>query len=90
MFADICSSLWRRNPTKGETPVPGPIMMMGREWSLGRWNGLETRGSTGICVEVSWMQSTLMKWIYLQLSHEVDTPPYLTPHEVDTTLFNLT
>ena len=32
---------------KGETPVPGPIMMIGVLGSSGRWNGLRTRGKIG-------------------------------------------
>ena len=32
---------------KGETPVPGPIMMTGVLGLSGRWKGLWTRGKIG-------------------------------------------
>ncbi len=48
MNASMTSSVnHSTHPMKGDTPVPGPIMMMGRDGSAGRRNRFSPRGTSG-------------------------------------------
>ena len=51
-LVSFCFSRCCRNPMKGATPVPGPIITIGWSGSVGRWNEVLRRQKIGPCMSV--------------------------------------